>query len=199
MAGHRLIDAYLADLAHRLPGPVVDELADGLAETWHHHQLAGLGPTEAGQAAIAEFGSVAQVTRAFVAQAPGRRRARLLLLSGPAVGAVWGVGLVAGHAWTWPIPRPFSAAYVVTLLAVVAALALAATSRHSYRRTRLGTPACLGLAGLDATMLTTVAVLHPAGPAWPLLAAVAASLTRIAVTLRYLRHRSREPRPRRTA
>jgi hypothetical protein len=30
VAGHPLIEAYRADLTHRLPADVVDELADGL-------------------------------------------------------------------------------------------------------------------------------------------------------------------------
>ena len=44
MAGHQLIDDYLTSLARRLPDEVVDELADGLAETFQHHRDTGLVP-----------------------------------------------------------------------------------------------------------------------------------------------------------
>lgn len=38
MAGHhQLIDAYLDEMADRLPVDAVDELTDGLLETWNHH------------------------------------------------------------------------------------------------------------------------------------------------------------------
>jgi hypothetical protein len=185
VTSHPLIDTYLAALSRHLPADAVDELADGLLETWQYHQDAGHEPDSAAQVAVAEFGTVTQVTHAFVVHAPGRRLARLLLLTGPLVGAAWGASLAAAHAWTWPVPRPMSAAYAMVLLCVAAALALAATSRRSYRRTNLGTPAAIGLLGLDTTMLIAVLFLHP-GPVWPLLAATAASLTRITLTLHHL-------------
>lgn len=71
------------------------------------------------------------------------------------------------------------------LLVSVAALVAATTSRHSYRLTRLGAAGGLGLAALDAAMLAAVVIVAPT-IAWPLLAAIPASLTRIALTLRSL-------------
>lgn len=50
MARHHLIDDHLALLADRLPGSAVDELADRLTETWHHHLAAGLSPAGAADA-----------------------------------------------------------------------------------------------------------------------------------------------------
>jgi hypothetical protein len=47
MASHRLIDAYLAGLAERLPADAIDELADGLVEISHHHLQDGLRPEQA--------------------------------------------------------------------------------------------------------------------------------------------------------
>ena len=42
MAHHHLIEDYLATLRRRLPADAVDELADGLAETYQHHLWRGL-------------------------------------------------------------------------------------------------------------------------------------------------------------
>ena len=84
MASHPLIDDYVTGLARRLPADTVDELGDGLTEAWQQHLDAGLSPTEAARTAIAEFGTPDQITDAFVAQAPGRRRALLLLATGTA-------------------------------------------------------------------------------------------------------------------
>jgi hypothetical protein len=185
MASHQLIDAHLAGLAHRLPPNVVDELADGLIETWQHHRTAGLSPTDAARTAIAEFGTIDQITEAFVTTCPGRRTARLLLATGPPVGACWSGSLIAAHAWTWPIPVPVAAVTAVALLAVVTALIIAATSRTSFRRARLGTAGGLGLIVLDATMLAGVLLVAPT-VVWPMLVAVPASLARIGLTLRFL-------------
>jgi len=51
MASHQLIDQHLAALARTLPPDTVDELADGLTETWQHHLATGLTPTAAAHAA----------------------------------------------------------------------------------------------------------------------------------------------------
>lgn len=185
MAGHRLIDDLVAVLAERLPAGAVEELADGLTEAWTHHLAAGLSPTEAAHAAAAEFGTPEQIIDAFVALAPGRRIALHLLAGGPVVGVCWAAGLIATRAWTWPLPTLAWVLFGVVLCATVAALVSASTSRHSYRRTRLGAAGALGLVMLDAAMLTAVAVIAPA-PAWPLLIAVPASLTRIGLTVRSL-------------
>jgi hypothetical protein len=37
VASHPLIEAHLSTLRGRLPADAVDELADGLIETYHHH------------------------------------------------------------------------------------------------------------------------------------------------------------------
>jgi hypothetical protein len=104
VAGHQLIDDHLSRLARRLPADTVDELADGLTETWQHHLAAGLHTDEAARAAIGEFGTPDQITAAFIAQAPGRRTARMLLATGPPIGLCWGASLVTAQVWTWPIP-----------------------------------------------------------------------------------------------
>ena len=183
MAGHHLIDAYLAAAARRLPAPVVDELADGLAETYHRQRSSGLDPDPAAAAAIAQFGDLDLVLAAFVKHSPGRRAARALLCSGPVVGTCWGVALFTGNVWTWPIPVPLRVAFGSALLAVVALLAVAATARRSYRRTRAGAAGGIALIMLDAAALTAVLVAAP-GFAWPTVVAMLASLTRIVWTTR---------------
>jgi hypothetical protein len=185
MAGHRLIDASITALARRLPAGAVDELADGLTETYQRHLSNGLDPDAAAGAAIAEFGDPDLVIAAFVRQSPGRRLARALLGSGPAVGGCWGAALITGHAWTWPVPLPARLAFGLALLAVVTALALAATTRRSLRLTRLTTVSGLGLVALDAAALACVALVPPAF-SWPLAAAVLASLARVTLTIRTL-------------
>ena len=162
---------------------IVDELGDGLSETFDRHRAGGLAPDAAARAAIDEFGEPDLIVAAFVTQSPGRRAARVLLGSGPAVGGCWAVTLIAGHAWTWPVPAPLRLAFGLTLLAVISALAVAATARRSYRRTRLGALACLGLITIDGAALTAVALLGPVF-GWPLALAVAASATRLALTAR---------------
>jgi hypothetical protein len=183
MASHRLIDDHLAALARALPADTVEELADGLAETWQHHVADGLTPTAAAQAAIAEFGTPEQITHAFVAQAPGRRTALLLLATGPMVGAAWAGSLITAHAWAWPVPFAAKAAFGLALLAVVATLLTAATSRRSYRRTRLGTAAGLGVVVLD-TAAVAAALLAAPTLAWPMAVAIPASLARSGLALR---------------
>lgn len=185
MAGHELIQTHLAALARQLPTDVVDELADGLTETWHRHVAAGLAPGEAAQAAIGEFGTPAQTVAAFVTQAPGRRAALLLLATGPVAALWWGTTLVTSRAWTWPVPPAVTVVLASVLLLAVGALLAAATSRHSYRRTRLAGLGGIAVMALDITMLTVVLLVAPS-PAWPMLGAVTLSLARIAVTTRLL-------------
>jgi hypothetical protein len=188
MARHQLIDAYLASLARRLPTDTIDELTDGLIETWQHHVFLGRSPEAAAQAAIAEFGAADRIADEFVAQAPGRHTARLLLATGPVMAICWGTSLITAKVWTWPLQRPIAIAYGLVLLTVVLALLTAATSRHSYRRTRLATAGALALTGLDITMIAAVVTLAPQ-LVWPMVIAIPASLVRIGLTLHAL------PRP----
>jgi hypothetical protein len=185
VAGHQLIDRHLAALARRLPADTVDELADGLYEAWRHHLGTGLPPAEAAHAAIAEFGTPDRITGEFVRQAPGRRTAVLLLATGPLFGLCWGASLITARVWSWPVPAPVAAAFAGALLVTVAALATAATSRHSYRRTRLGIVGGVGLVVLDTAMIAAVLLAAPA-IVWPMAAAVPASLARIGLTIRSL-------------
>ena len=182
MAGHQLIDDYLAELARRLPADDVDELADGLDETFRYHQRRGLPAASAAAAATAEFGHPDLIVEEFVRQAPGRRAARALLASGPLFGALWGSSLISAQAWTWPVPLAAAVAFGAGLLAAVSALVAAAVSR-SYRRTTLTGPACGLLAVLDGAMLVAIAYAAPA-LSWPMALAIPASLVRIGLAVR---------------
>lgn len=185
MASHQLIETYVAGLVDRLPAHTVDELTDGLIETWRHYLAAGLSPDQAARVAIEEFGTADRITDEFVAQSPGRRAARLLLATGPIMAVCWGSSLIAGKAWTWQISRAVEAGYAIALVAVVAALLAAATSGHSYHRTRLGTVGALVVIVLDVAMLATAAAVAPT-LVWPMAIAIPASIARIGLVLRSL-------------
>jgi hypothetical protein len=182
----QLIIGYLTGLRRSLPASVADEAADGLIETYEQHLAAGAGDQRAAREALADFGDLPTVVGEFTRQAPGRRAARLLLATGPVAAVCWAAALVTGRAWTWPVPPAARLGFGVVLLLTVLVLVAAATSVHSYRRTRLALVAGPAIIALDAT---AVAVAILAAPALTpvLLSAVAVSLGRIAVTTRTLR------------
>jgi hypothetical protein len=186
VSGPGLIEDYRAAVAAQLPAAVADELADGLAETYQRCLEKGLGPVAAARAAVAEFGEPAVVVAAFTRASPGRRAARRLLLTGPVVGACWGAVLVAGHAWTWPVPPVARVLAGVILAAVIALLAAAARmSRYRLAR-RAAAAACAGLTAWDLAAVAAAMVLIRHLP-WPGLLAVPASASRIAFTARAMR------------
>ena len=96
----------------------------------------------------------------------------------------WGTALIATKAWTWPVPKAAATLLGSVLLLAVAALAVAATSRHSYRRTRLAAGGGIAVIAIDVTMLTIALLVTAHG--WPITAAVTVSLARIAMTARVL-------------
>jgi hypothetical protein len=178
MAGNTLISSYLSGLRRRLPASLADEVSDGLIEAYQQHLASGQNADAAARAAVTETGELAQVVGEFTRQAPGRAAARTLLAIGPVVGACW----IASHAWSWPMPAAVRLGFGAALLVTIGGLAIAATSRHSYRRTRLTAVAGPGLVILDATVITAALLVAPV-LSWPLVIAVAASLTRMALTL----------------
>ncbi len=180
-----LITGYITGLRRKLPGAIADEAADGLTETYDQHLAAGADDQQAARAALADFGDLAMVVGEYTRQAPGRRAARLLLATGPAAGVCWAAALVTSRAWTWPVPPAARLGFGALLMLTVLLLLAAATSRHSYQRTRLAMLAGPGVIALDAT---AVAVALTAAPALTpvLLIAVTVSLARTAVTTRAL-------------
>ncbi|MFF3669917.1 hypothetical protein [Microtetraspora malaysiensis] len=186
MAGHELIAAQVDILSSRLPAQAVEELADGLQETYEAHLAVVNDPDAAARAAIAEFGDAEMITAAFCRESPWRRTAVALLATGPIMGAVWGLSLVCAQAWTWPIPLAVRITYGVALVATALTLLAAATEKRAYRRTQAATlVGAIALITLDAVMLAT-ATMAPSPEAWPLVPALSASLIRIIATLRAL-------------
>jgi hypothetical protein len=183
MARHQLIDGYVARLARRLPVAIVDELSDGLTETYQRQLANGLEPADAARAAIAEFGDARLVVDEFIAQAPGRHTARRLLATGPLIGVLWGASLLAARFWTWPIPTPLATGYALILVGVVAMLTVAATTMD-YRHTHLGAAGAIALAVLDGTMIAAATVAPTL--AWPMAIAIPASLARIGAVIHAL-------------
>ena len=88
--------------SRQLPGPVVEELADGLEQTYRRYLGQGLAPQAAAEATVAEFGA-AELIAAEFSRAPGPP-------GGPqAAGGRSSGGLLLGpgagdsvRAWTWP-------------------------------------------------------------------------------------------------
>lgn len=185
MPGPGLIAGYLDYLSARLPGPVADEVADGLHETYRRHLALGLPPDAAGQAAIAEFGPAELIVAEFTRAHPARSGARTLLGTGPAVGACWAAALVTGHAWTWQIPAVARIAPGLALAGILVALASAALGTRYRSVTRTGTAGCVGVMILDAAMITGVLLVAPALP-WTVAIAMLASAARLILGARLL-------------
>ncbi len=214
-AARRVLDAYLTDLAARLPGPrrarqaILAELDDGLLDATQAHLAGGRPPAAAARAAIAEFGDPPTLAHAFAPEllgAQARRRALTLIRTGPLVGALWLGALAASQVPPWR--HELTGVWVGLLLAGAAVLAampalllvLAATGRASRwlpTRPTLA-PAAAAAAGIAAVvvdlamlaMLTGQALIAPAALAWaPAGLAAAASLTRLVLVSRAT-HRS---------
>src|SRR2546430_12848958 len=123
-----LIRGYLEVLAARLPGAIVEELADGLTETHRFYLARGLSPDAAAEAAVAEFGPAEEILAAFARVNPARRAARRLLGLGPVVGGCWVAALVTSRAW--PGPAPTRVVLGLVLVSCIGLLAMAALGRR---------------------------------------------------------------------
>ena len=186
MSGPRLIQDYLASLSAQLPAQIVEELADGLDETYQSCLRQGLAPDRAAQSAVAEFGEPHVILAGFSRANPARRAARRLLRIGPGVGACWAAALIASHAWTWPLPLPARILPGLVLITVIALLAVAAYGTRYRLAARAGAAGCVGTVALD-TLMIIGAVLAIPSISWVATVAMAASAGRIAVSARILR------------
>jgi hypothetical protein len=177
----RLIRGYLEVLAAQLPGPIVEELADGLTETHRSYLSRGLSAEAAAEAAVAEFGSAEQILAGFARVNPARRAARRLLGFGPVVGGCWAAALATSRAW--PGSLPTRVALGLALVACIGLLAVAALDRRYRVAFYSGVAGCVGFAALDASLI--VGTLLVAGRASGLTAlAIAVSSARIALCAR---------------
>jgi hypothetical protein len=181
-----LIARYLDSLAGQLPGSVVEELADGLEETYRRHLGLGLTPEAAAEAAVTEFGDPNLIAAEFARGHPARRAARRLLVIGPVVGVCWAVALLTGHAWAWPVPMAARIVPGAALVAIVALLAVAAGGVRYRFVGRAGAAGCIGTAALDAFMIIGVLAADPAAR-WAVAVAVTASAARLALNMRLMR------------
>jgi hypothetical protein len=177
----RLIRGYLEVLAAQLPGPIVEELADGLTETHRSYLARGLSPDAAAEAAVAEFGSAEEILAGFARVNPARRAARRLLGMGPVIGGCWVAALATSRVW--PGPAPARVVMGLVLAVCIGLLAVAALGRRYRVCVYSGVAACVGFAALDASLIVGTLVI--AGLAsWVTAVAVAFSSARIAFCAR---------------
>jgi len=177
----RLIRGYLEVLAAQLPGPIVEELADGLTETHRSYLSQGLSAEAAAEAAVEEFGSAEEILAGFARVTPARRTARRLLGFGPVVGGCWAAALATSRAW--PGPLPTRVALGLALVSCIGLLAVAALDRRYRVAFYSGIAGCVGFAALDASLI--VGTLLAAGRAsWVTALAIAVSSGRIALCAR---------------
>jgi hypothetical protein len=182
-----LMEEYLAALSADLPGRIVDELADGLDETYRSYLNQGRDPEAAAQTAISEFGEPRVILTAFTGASRGRRTARRLLLAGPAAGICWATVLITSRAWQWPVPVVARVLFGVALITVISLLAVAAFGRRYRRVCWAAAAACVGTAILDAVMTSAVLVIAPV-LVWPVAVAIAVSAGRSGFALRNVHH-----------
>ena len=180
----RLFRGYLEVLARQLPASIVDELADGLAETYRSYLSRGLSATAAAEAAVREFGSPEEILAGFARVNPARRAARRLLGLGPVVGGGWVAALVTSRVW--PGPWPARVGVGLALLASIGLLAMAALVRRYRVSVFSGVAGFAGFAALDTTMIVGVVIL--AGSlTWVTALAMAGSMVRVTMCARALR------------
>jgi hypothetical protein len=185
MAEPRLIRDYQSSLSAQLPASIVDELADGLTETYRSYLRQGLAPDIAAQAAIEEFGEPQVIVDEFARVHPARRTARKLLVTGPAVGACWATTLITSQARALPVPLSVRILLGLALIATIGLLAASAVGT-TYRLTaRAGIAGCAAIAVLDTAMIMSVMFAIPSITLITI-AAVAASTTRMTFSARTL-------------
>jgi hypothetical protein len=187
MPGSRLIGDYLAILSADLPGRIVDELADGLDETYRRYLGQSHDPEAAARSAVTEFGEPRVIVAAFADASRARKTARRLLTAGPVVGLGWASVLISARAWTWPVPVVPRVLFGLALITVIGLLAAATLSRQYRLVCRAAAAACVGTAILDAVMTGTVLVIAPA-LVWPITVAVVLSAGRSGFALRSVHH-----------
>ena len=177
----RLIRGYLEVLAAQLPGPIVEELADGLTETHRSYLARGLSPDPAAEAAVAEFGSAEEILAGLRPGEPGPASRPPAARARPGGGRLLGGGAGDQPGLARAVAGPGCAGPCAGFLHRVAG------GGGAGRRYRVafysGVAGCVGFAALDASLI--VGVLVVAGVAsWVTAIAMAFSSARIAFCAR---------------
>lgn len=213
IARQRLHD-YLATVAADLPGAartrhdILAEVSDGLLECYQAHRADGQAPAMAAESAVAGFGDPHRLASGFAGVLAGRAAHRVglgLVLTGPAVGAVW-VATFAGRTGSDWVTQVAAMPSVVPGLAVALAVAVPAallaalgTSATAYRRplqalsrylplpprtaASLALVATAGCVAADAGLLFGLLGWAVAGIAWTPLALLAGTASLVRVTV----------------
>lgn len=201
------VASYLNAIDARIPHwlssrrAALSELADSIDDSISDYQTQGLSTDEAAKKAVRESGSASMIADAFtdvLSAGHARRTVLALLVSGPLIGAVWLIALVPGRPPTMLLAQVPSLAPVILVSLVISILTLLATGPANLRGNwapqrppRLAAFACVCACTVDLLMLGTVvltAVTVPSGLAgYPLIAAVALSVSRLAITQRVAR------------
>jgi hypothetical protein len=134
---------------------------------------------------VAEFGEPQAIVAEYARVNPARRAARRLLGIGPVVGACWTVALITSRAGSWPVPLEARILIGLALVTIIGLLAAAALSTRYRLAARAGVAGCIGIATLDAVLITG-AVLADASLTWVMVGAMVASTARIAFAARSL-------------
>jgi len=180
----RLIRGYLEVLAAQLPASIVDELADGLAETYRSYLSRGLSAEVAAGAAVEEFGAPEEILAGFARVNPARRAARRLLGLGPVVGGCWVAALATSRVWPGPLPARVGVG--LALLASIGLLMVAALVRRYRVSVFSGIAGFAGFAALDTALIAGVVILA-GSVTWVTALAMAGSMVRLALCARALR------------
>ena len=193
------IEGYLDRLRAGLPAVpaarwVLVEVEDGLRSAAEEQAARGCDPERAAERAVAEFGDPEALAAEFVplvAAAETHRDGAGLLMSGPVVGGLWLAAALP--AWS-AAPRVVGVAAVAVGLVLVTVIprvlyAVAAASPRSRVAALAGATRSTAVLDAALVLIATPALVLMGGSAAGVvpLAAAAASLTRLALTLRMSR------------
>ena len=185
-ADAHLVDAYLGEVAARMPGPerarrnVLTELRSGLLDAVDTRRSAGLPAEAAARAALIEFGDAREVADAFrphLAMVQARRVALTLVTTGPLVGLLWIAAAATSHItlrnappWQWPgtpplSPAVFPAVGAALLITIWSALATVGATGRLARwlpvdpriAAATAAAACFGAAAADLAIFALLA------------------------------------------
>jgi hypothetical protein len=126
-----------------------------------------------------------EIVAEFARVNPARRAARRLLGIGPLVGACWAAALVTDRASAWPVPFTARILIGLALITIIGLLAASALSTRYRLAARAGVAGFVGIAALDAVLITGV-TFTSAPMTWVMVGAMLASTARIAFAARSL-------------